>query len=99
MKKVIELSKVLGDHTIFVNSKTPITQKQIQRIVPQKVKVVVEGPRVLWKDVKENLPIHIGVVVLTGGVGLLGYAGFWIYERWKPLYIVSLDVGELDNHF
>ena len=92
MKKVIQLSNVTGHHEIFINSKTPVTQEQIKRIVPHDVKIVVEGPRVLWNDVKGFLPVHVGVVVLTGGIGFLGYAGFYLYEKWKPLYIVYLDV-------
>jgi hypothetical protein len=97
MDKIIRNSIVRGHTTLFINSKRPITQEEIQRLVPANVKVVVEGPRVLWNDVKESLPLHITVVLLTCGVGLLGYAGFWIYERWKPLYIVYLDLNELEK--
>lgn len=97
MDKIIRKSILKGDTTLFINSKKPITQEEIQRLVPANVKVVVEGPRVLWKDIQECLPLHITVVLLTCGVGLLGYAGFWIYERWKPLYIVYLDLNEIDK--
>lgn len=97
MKKIVELSKKEGLHQIMINSKTPITKEQIEHLIPPGVKVVVEGPRVLWKDVKECLPLHIGIVLLTGGLGLIPYVGFWLYEKWKPLYIVYLDVGHTDD--
>lgn len=95
MNTINNLSMIIGNHQIFVNSKIPLTEAQVRRYVSRKypVKIRVEGPRVLWDDVKEFIGVHICIFVFTCGVSLFGYLGFYLYEKWKPLYIVKLEVG------
>lgn len=99
MNKIREACRVEGKHTIFINSKTPITLAQIKSniYVPEGVKIHLEGPRVLWDDVKGFPEVHIGIFIFTCGASLLGYLGFWMYEKWKPLYIVTLNVQVPSN--
>ena len=97
MNKVREACLFEGEHTVFINSKKPITLAQVKGQVPKGVEVRLEGPRNLWKDVKEFWGAHLGILVFTGGLALFGYVGFWLYEKWKPLYIVYLDVPNKRN--
>jgi hypothetical protein len=98
MNKVKEACLVGGEHRVFINSKRFISEAEVKRNVPKEVKVRVEGPRNLYNDVKEFWGAHLGILVFTGGLALFGYVGFWLYEKWKPLYIVYLDVPNKRNN-
>jgi hypothetical protein len=99
MNSFIHASNTPGKHEIFINSKTPLTESYLRRFISPRfpVKIKIEGPRVLWDDVKGFYQVHIIIFIITGGLSLLGYLGFWLYEKWKPLYIVTLEVGNQIN--
>jgi hypothetical protein len=97
MKKIIELSKVPGHHRLYIYSKNPITQAQIQRFLSPTIR-----SHVLKRDLKEDVldiwPIHALYFFLTCGINLIVLGGMRIYEKYRPLYIIDLYVPDGQVH-
>ena len=98
-EKLFKLSVTEGTHRLFINSSIPLTPwivlQETQPLPPFDVQISVEGPRVLWDDVKEVLTCHVIALVCSGFTSSFVYLGFYLYEKWKPLYVVTLNVKRI----
>jgi hypothetical protein len=99
-EKLRKLSRSPGHHTIYIYSKSPITQSQIQNYLPPTIRC-----NVLKRDLAEDIlfiwPIHVLYFFLTCGLNLIVLGGMRLYEKYTPLYIVDIYVPEgrdLQNH-
>ena len=102
MNQLTRISKTdfPGTYTVFINSKTKITEENVWKYLQNtknSVEIDIEGPRVLLNDIKEYIPIHILVFFITGGLSLFAYLGFYLYEKWKPLYIITIKVNNIKD--
>ncbi len=80
-----------GEHIIYINSKTPITYPQVRALVPPHLDFTL-CKRDLGEDLSEFKCLHFTVIILTAGIALFAYLGFWIYEKFRPLYVVTISI-------
>lgn len=94
-EKLFKLSTIEGTHRLLINSSLPLTPWIVlleTQPLDYTVKIRVEGPRVLWDDVKGILTCHIVMLFCSCFTSSFVYLGFYLYEKWKPLYVVTMDV-------
>ncbi len=85
-----------GSHIIYHNSFYPLTYNQVRALVPAHIDFSL-SKRKFWNDIAECKVLHFIIVVLTGGLVGFVYIGFWLYEKWKPLYIITISDGYNKN--
>lgn len=94
MKIVSVFNETPNEISIYVSSKerparSPYPCHEIDKIHIQ--------PRSLKRDILADWPLHVAVNILFVGIPLLGYVGFWAYERCVPLWDVRITYTHLSE--